>query len=120
MALIQNSCQNLALVGLCFGGPNVKFLHRNSVSLDILPTFRKKIICKKQKKKSPVGQMAHWGFFLTPHHKPLLRASFCANKKIPGFLRKNIALGRKIPGETNFKDSMYSVILWCINRRPMS
>ena len=27
--------------------PNVKILHRNSVSLDKLPTFRKKFICKK-------------------------------------------------------------------------
>ena len=46
--------------------PNVKFLHRNSVSLDKLPTFRKKIICKKHKKKSPVGHLAHWGFFFDP------------------------------------------------------
>ena len=68
--------------------PNVKFLHRNSVSLDKLPTFRKKIICKKHKKKSPVGHLAHWGFFLTPHPKPLLRASFCANKKFQAYYGK--------------------------------
>ena len=37
--------------------PNVKFLHRNSVSLDKLPTFRKKIICKKHKKNP---QWAIW------------------------------------------------------------
>ena len=68
--------------------PNVKFLHRNSVSLDKLPTFRKKIICKKHK-KSP--QWAIWptgDFFLTPHPKPLLRASFCANKNFQAYYGK--------------------------------
>ena len=45
--------------------PNVKFLHRNSVSLDKLPTFRKKIICKKHKKNP---QWAIWptGDFFWP------------------------------------------------------
>ena len=68
--------------------PNVKFLHRNSVSLDKLPTFRKKIICKKHKKNP---QWAIWptgDFFLTPHPKPLLRASFCANKKFQAYYGK--------------------------------
>ena len=32
--------------------------------------------------------MAHWGFFLTPHPKPLLRASFCANKKFQAYYGK--------------------------------
>ena len=32
--------------------------------------------------------MAHWGFFLTPHSKPLLRASFCANKKFQAYYGK--------------------------------
>ena len=66
----------------------VKFLHRNSVSLDKLPTFRKKIICKKHKKNP---QWAIWptgDFFLTPHPKPLLRASFCANKKFQAYYGK--------------------------------
>ena len=68
--------------------PNVKFLHRNSVSLDKLPTLRKKIICKKHKKNP---QWAIWptgDFFLTPHPKPLLRASFCANKKFQAYYGK--------------------------------
>ena len=68
--------------------PNVKFLHRNSVSLDKLPTFRKKIICKKHKKNP---QWAIWptgDFFLTPHPKPVLRASFCANKKFQAYYGK--------------------------------
>ena len=32
--------------------------------------------------------LAHWGFFLTPHPKPLLRASFCANKKFQSYYGK--------------------------------
>ena len=50
--------------------------------------LEKKIFCKKHKKKSPVGPLAHWVFFLTPHPKPLLRASFCANKKFQAYYRK--------------------------------
>ena len=65
--------------------PNVKFLHRNTVSLDKLPTFRKKLFAKNIKKNP---QWAIWptgDFFLTPHPKPLLRASFCANKKFQAY-----------------------------------
>ena len=43
---------------------------------------------QKTLKKSPVGHLAHWGFFLTPHPKPLLRASFCANKKFQAYYGK--------------------------------
>ena len=50
--------------------------------------FLEQIICKKHKKKSPVGHLAHWGFFLTPHSKALLRASFCANKKFQAYYGK--------------------------------
>ena len=35
-----------------------------------------------------MGHLAHWGFFLTPHPKPLLRASFCANKKFQAYYGK--------------------------------
>ena len=68
--------------------PNVKFLHRSSVSLDKLPTFRKKWFAKNIKKNP---QWAIWptgDFFLTPHPKPLLRASFCANKKFQAYYGK--------------------------------
>ena len=43
---------------------------------------------QKTLKKSPVGHLAHWGFFLTPHPKPLLRAPFCANKKFQAYYGK--------------------------------
>ena len=43
---------------------------------------------QKTLKKSPVGHLAHWGFFLTPHTKPFLRASFCANKKFQAYYGK--------------------------------
>ena len=43
---------------------------------------------QKTLKKSPVGHLAHWGFFLTPHPKPLFRASFCANKKFQAYYGK--------------------------------
>ena len=69
---------------------SVKFLHRNSVSIDKLPIFRKKLFAKNIKKNP---QWAIWptgDFFLTPHHKPLLRASFCANKKFQAFCGKTL------------------------------
>ena len=66
----------------------VEFLHRNSVSIDKLPIFRKNLFAKNIKKKSPVGHLAHWGFFFTPHPKLLLRASFCANKKFQAYYGK--------------------------------
>ena len=50
--------------------------------------FLEKIICNKHKKNP---QWAIWptgDFFLTPHPKPLLRASFCANKKIQAYYGK--------------------------------
>ena len=43
---------------------------------------------QKTLKKSPVGHLAHWLFFLTPHPTPLLRASFCANKKFQAYYGK--------------------------------
>ena len=70
---------------------------------------------QKTLKKSPVGQLAHWGFFLTPHPKPLLRASFCAEKKSrriterqPYFVltwravKKNIVPNKKTTKKTTF------------------
>ena len=35
-----------------------------------------------------MGHLAHWGFFLTPNSKALLRASFCANKKFQAYYGK--------------------------------
>ena len=49
--------------------------------------LEKKLFAKNIK-KTPVGHLAHWGFFLTPHPKPLLRASFCANKKFQAYYGK--------------------------------
>ena len=43
---------------------------------------------QKTLKKSPVGHLAHWRFFLTPHAKLLLRASFCANKKFQAYYER--------------------------------
>ena len=43
---------------------------------------------QKTLKKSSVGHLAHWDFFLTPHPKLLLRASFCANKKFQAYYGK--------------------------------
>ena len=50
--------------------------------------LEKNYLQKNIKKKSPVGHLAHWGFFLTPHSKALLRASFCANKKFQAYYGK--------------------------------
>ena len=49
--------------------------------------LEKKLFAKNIK-KSPVDYLAHWGFFLSPHPKPLLRASFCANKKLQAYYGK--------------------------------
>ena len=70
---------------------------------------------QKTLKKSPVGHLAHWGFFLTPHPKPLLRASFCANKKFQAYYgktavfrfdvesrEKNIVRNKKTTKKTTF------------------
>ena len=52
--------------------------------------LEKKLFAKNIKKNpnGQMAQMAHWGFFLTPHPKPLLRASFCANKKFQAYYGK--------------------------------
>ena len=50
--------------------------------------LEKKLFAKNIKKKSAVGHLAHWGFFLTPHSKALLRASFCAYKKFQAYYGK--------------------------------
>ena len=43
---------------------------------------------QKTLKKIPSGPFGPLGFFLTPHPKPLLRASFCANKKFQAYYGK--------------------------------
>ena len=70
---------------------------------------------QKTLKKSPVGHLAHWGFFLTPHPKPILRASFCLIKnsrriteRQPYFVltwravKKNIVPNKKTTKKTTF------------------
>ena len=54
--------------------PNVKFLHRQFHLINCL--LLEKNDLQKTLKKSPVGHLAHWGFFLTPHPQRFLRASF--------------------------------------------
>ena len=73
---------------------------------------------QKTLKKSPVGHLAHWGFFLNPHPKPLLRASFCdfaliknsrrITERQPYFVltwravKKNIVPNKKTTKKTTF------------------
>ena len=49
--------------------------------------LEKKLFAKNIK-KIPSGPFGPLGFFLTPHPKPLLRASFCANKKFQAYYGK--------------------------------
>ena len=52
--------------------------------------LEKKLFAKNIK-KIPSGPFGPLGiFFLTPHHKPLLRESFCANKKFQAFCGKTL------------------------------
>ena len=75
---------------------------------------------QKTLKKSPVGQMAHWGFFLTPHPKPLLRASFCANKKFQAYYGKTAVFrfdveSREkniVPNKKTTKKTTFFALFW--------
>ena len=49
--------------------------------------LEKKLFAKNIK-KIPSGPFNPLGIFLTPHPKPLLRASFCANKKFQAYYGK--------------------------------
>ena len=68
--------------------PNVKFLYRNSVSLDKLPIFRKKLFATNIK-KIPSGPFGPLGIFFWPLIPNLFCVRHFALIKIPGVLRKN-------------------------------
>ena len=95
---------------------SVKFLHRNSVSIDKLPIFRKKLYAKNIKKNP---QWAIWptgDFFLTLHSKALLHASFCANKKFQAYYGKTAVFRSDVESrEKNIvpikKNNVFCVVL---------
>ena len=95
--------------------PNVKFLHRNSVSLDKLPTFRKKWFAKNIK-KIPSGPFGPLGIFFWPlipnlfcvRYFALIKNSRRITERQPYFVltwravKKNIVPNKKTTKKTTF------------------